>query len=86
MAALAESSREGPGWAGLTSAELLDMTEDLQTAAALRLEVDLSMVMGLIHSVLTPFQTACFITASLPLICDWITLAKQLVAEPLPLS
>ena len=73
-----------PGWGTLSSAELLDLTEDLLAAAALRLEIDLSLVMGFAHSVLTPFQCASFVAAAYPLRCNWLALAKQLAAQPLP--
>ena len=68
----------------LSSAELFDLTEDLLTTVALRLEIDRSMVMCLAYSVLTPFQSACFMSASYPVRCDWIALSEQLAAKPLP--
>ncbi|KAK9818565.1 hypothetical protein WJX74_010515 [Apatococcus lobatus] len=68
----------------LSRAEIFDKTEDLLTADALRLEIDLSLTMGLIHSVFTSFQVASFLGAIYPYFCDWIVLAKLLAAQPLP--
>ncbi|KAK9844476.1 hypothetical protein WJX74_002966 [Apatococcus lobatus] len=71
-------------WGTLSSAELFDMTEDLLAAAALRLEIDLGLIMGFAHSVLTPFQCACFVGAAYPLRCDWLALANRLAGQALP--
>ena len=68
----------------LNTAKLFDKTEDMLTADALRLAINLSLTMGLVHSVLTPFQCASFLAAAHPHFCDWISLAKQLAAKPLP--
>ena len=65
----------------LSTAEIFDKAEDLLTAKALRLEVNLSLTMGLIHSVFTPFQCASFLAAAYPYFCDWITLAELLTNE-----
>ena len=67
-----------------STAETFDKAEDLMTAKALRLEVNLSLTMGLVHSVLTPFQCASFLGASYPHFCDWIALAKLLATRPSP--
>ncbi|KAK9838715.1 hypothetical protein WJX74_001913 [Apatococcus lobatus] len=68
----------------VSSAELFDLTEDLLTAKALRFEIDRSLAMCVSSSVLTPFQAACFMSASYPIRCDWLALSEQLAAKPGP--
>ena len=68
----------------LRTAETLDKAQDLMTAKALRLDINLSLTIGLVHSVLTPFQCASFLGAAYPYFLDWIALAKLLATKPLP--
>ena len=69
---------EVDGHKSLGGAELFDTVEDLLTCAALYGEIDNSLVLGLVYSVLTPFQAACFVGAAYPSRCNWAALSKQL--------
>ncbi len=65
-----------------TTAELCDRTELLLTSTALRLEVDLSLILTFVHCVLKPTQVACFVAASYPLRPDWRAICSQLASTP----
>lgn len=64
-----------------TTAELCDRTELLLSSTALRLEVDLSLIMSFVHCVLTPSQVACFVAASYPSRPDWQSLCIHLATS-----
>ena len=79
QASLEVAYQQAPG--STTIAELCDCSERLLATAALRLEADKGLLMGLIIAILTPCQAACIMAASYPARPDWLAICSQLASE-----